>query len=923
MTTISDQLIFSAGEDAFDLTKLKLDRYVKYEYPFITNGYSVQGIWFNSTGTKMVTADVTTDTVSYYTLSTAWDTTTALLQQSIYLLTYVNVGAVQGVAMNDDGTKLYLADSTGDAIREFTLTTAWDLYSIDVSSMYALAVNTADNLETSPFCPKFSPDGTKLYVVGNVLDTIIRYDLSTAWDLSTASRTTIRTMTQFGYGAETSPLAVFIDSTGTKLYFGGQTTDKVYQFTLSTAWDITTASYVGQVTISTNTPGITGMHMSADGTKMYTISGQSVVVYNLSTPWTVSTATFSSYFMTRNVVRSLFGLTFKPDGTRCFILDASTLWLSQHNLSTPWDITTATPVDPTGAQDFYLRNQDTAATRVAFKPDGTRFYMLGATNDTVYRYDMSTAWDISTATYVNNKSIRVWSTAPERSPTATGASGQAILSVSSATGIVVGMMVTGTGIAASNVWVTAVSGTNVTISANLTTAASGTYNFYYGTQSPSALLFKPDGTVMYESCTTYDYTFTWNLSTPWDITTATPGIRTNAITATETAIGEMVFNDDGTKVYCVGTTNDSVLQWDLTTPYDLTTRTTTSFRRLFCYGIADKVNFWLQKLTLAASAPQSMALSTDGTKLYFSDDQSDAVYQLTLATPWDISTAIQDNTKYLSLEGYNASPNGFYIDNSGTKLYTVDSGSGWRYINQWELATPWQIDTATYTGKQYNLSLIDTAVLDIFFSPDGTKAYTVGQTAVANATFGIIASQDNVHELTLSTPWDISTASLSGFFNVAQDTAPAGIEFSDDGNKMYIVGSTGDAVYQYTLATPWDISTCTYDGISKSTATEDTAPTGMYINKSGDKLYIVGGTAIANSTVNEGIGLFGSEEAVYQYSLSTPWDISTMTYDNVAFGLRPLSVTPSGVFFKPDGSEMYVMEATVGVRRIYQYPLYV
>ena len=34
-----------------------------------------------------------------------------------------------------------------------------------------------------------------------------------------------------------------------------------------------------------------------------------------------------------------------------------------------------------------------------FKSDGTKFYVLGTGNDTIYQYSCATAWNVSTASY--------------------------------------------------------------------------------------------------------------------------------------------------------------------------------------------------------------------------------------------------------------------------------------------------------------------------------------------------------------------------------------------------------------------------------------------------------------------------------------------------------------------------------------------
>ena len=87
----------------------------------------------------------------------------------------------------------------------------------------------------------------------------------------------------------------------------------------------------------------------------------------------------------------------------------------------------------------------------------------------------------------------------------------------------------------------------------------------------------------------------------------------------------------------------------------------------------------------------------------------------------------------------------------------------------------------------------------VHFKSDGTKMYAVGVTT------------DTVYEYNLSTAWIISTASYVQSFSVAgQEINPQGLFFKDDGTKMYVIGSTGDDVNEYTLSSAWDISTASY-----------------------------------------------------------------------------------------------------------------
>jgi WD40 repeat protein len=70
---------------------------------------------------------------------------------------------------------------------------------------------------------------------------------------------------------------------------------------------------------------------------------------------------------------------------------------------------------------------------------------------------------------------------------------------------------------------------------------------------------------------------------------------------------------------------------------------------------------------------------------------------------------------------------------------------------------------------------------------------------------------DDVNVYTLSTGFDISTASLLNTFSVAaQETSPTGVAFNADGTKMFVTGYAQNNVNQYNLSTGFDASTASY-----------------------------------------------------------------------------------------------------------------
>src|SRR3989338_6604379 len=163
---------------------------------------------------------------------------------------------------------------------------------------------------------------------------------------------------------------------------------------------------------------------------------------------------------------------------------------------------------------------------------------------------------------------------------------------------------------------------------------------------------------------------------------------------------------------------------------------------------------------------------------------------------------------------------------------------------------------------------------------------------------------DTVYQYTLSTPWDVSTATYASKSKSvsAQETYPVGVTFKTDGTKMYVIGITGGRVWQYSLSSAWDVSTASYDSVSKSVSSQTGEPYKVELSSAGTKMYVLGNT---------------TGDSVYQYTLSTAWDISTATYDSDSKSVAAQESQPYGMAFKTDGSKMYIVG--IGNDTVYQY----
>ena len=287
-----------------------------------------------------------------------------------------------------------------------------DRYWVSPNTIVQFSVAAQD---TSPSGMFFKPDGTKMYVVGGVGQDVNEYDLSTAWGISTAVY-----LQNFSVAAQdTFPQGLFFKPDGTKMYVVGQTGRDVNEYDLSTAWNISTASYLQNFSVNAQETQPTGVFFKPDGTKMYVVgfTGDDVNEYDLSVAWDISTASYLQNFSVAAQETTPQDVFFKPDGTKMYIVGSVGDDVNEYDLSTAWNISTASYL-----QNFSVAAQETTPQGLFFKDDGTKMFVVGTSADSVFSYPLSTAWNISTVT------IDTWNgTAGSKwASTSGGAGGQSV-----------------------------------------------------------------------------------------------------------------------------------------------------------------------------------------------------------------------------------------------------------------------------------------------------------------------------------------------------------------------------------------------------------------------------------------------------------------------------------------------------------------
>ena len=198
------------------------------------------GIAFKPDGTIMFVAEAYNSTILQYALSSAFDVSSASYTHNFNVAS--QEADVRGVAFNSDGTVMLITGIGGDDVNEYALSSAYDVSSASFTDLFSIA-----SQETNPQDLLFNSDGTTMWIVGDDNDALIQYTLTSGFDVSTASYTS----TGFSLASQdTSPMGMAFNSDGTKLYVGGQQNDAVYQYATA-ATSFSTTYLIGKAITAT------------------------------------------------------------------------------------------------------------------------------------------------------------------------------------------------------------------------------------------------------------------------------------------------------------------------------------------------------------------------------------------------------------------------------------------------------------------------------------------------------------------------------------------------------------------------------------------------------------------------------------------------------------------------------------------------
>lgn len=245
----------------------------------------------------------------------------------------------RGIDMSSDGTSVIICMHATQTLYQYPLSTAYD-----ATTFSNVADATVSLSDTRPFDCRFSSTGHKVYVTGNNDKKVEMFSLSTNYDLSTAGSGTLSSsLSTLSSSANTNLIGLAFKPDGSKMFIADQAADKVFSFSMSTAWDISSSS------------------LSYD-------SGTS-----FSIPTTLADGSAAG---------SATALDFSSDGKKMFIMGSVSDKVTEFELDPAWDISSATET----SHKLSVGTQEWAPQGMCFGDLGEKFYIIGNTK-TVFQYE--------------------------------------------------------------------------------------------------------------------------------------------------------------------------------------------------------------------------------------------------------------------------------------------------------------------------------------------------------------------------------------------------------------------------------------------------------------------------------------------------------------------------------------------------------
>lgn len=230
------------------------------------------------------------------------------------------------------------------------------------------------------------------------------------------------------------------------------------------------------------------------------------------------------------------------------------------------------------------------------------------------------------------------------------------------------------------------------------------------TANARATYWKTDGTEIFITGRDTENVVSYTMTDPWDLETATFSNEFDLSNELGTMNGMSVVHglylrEDGEKMWVFNRTE--MWGYTLENPWDISTAKYTYYKNL---------DDFVQR-------GHDFDFKPDGTRLFIDDRNAQAVYEVHLSVPWDITTMKWVYT--LDISDQENAVRGLEIIEDGRIMLLMDTGR--REILQYELSVPYDLKTAVFRDA-YDVSSQSVNPRGLSLNPDYKYFYVTGNT---------------------------------------------------------------------------------------------------------------------------------------------------------------------------------------------------
>ena len=293
--------------------------------------------------------------------------------------------------------------------------------------------------------------------------------------------------------------------------------------------------------------------------------------------------------------------------------------------------------------------------------------------------------------------------------------------------------------------------------------------------------------------------------------------------------------------------------------------------------------------TIPTVGPSSMAVADNGLHLFVLDNTMDDIFRYSVATS-SFTTEIDSNP-----------PGATAAD--GIASFNVEFG---RSVTGFELSditisSVAPDGTALSAGTHVPSNLTGSGAEYAFDVLRGADDATITVSIPANAVGSNEASNAYSIDLSLNVMLDYtSSSSITRSFSMSAD-----IDFSGNGDAIFITNDNGNQIHRYALSTNFNSSTAATTIGPVYTITQDTSPRALEFSTNGLKMFVLGQEA----------------REILEYDLSGAFDITNPTYLDDNLDISVAVTGAQGIEFSRDGTHLYVIDSGGGGGHIYDFPL--